>query len=229
MQLQQLEEYVRLLADWNERMNLTAIVREDEVWEKHIYDSVLFFVPLEAAIARVADVGSGGGLPGVVLQILRPGWTVDLIESQHKKAAFLEVVRQTLGLPGQVVCARAEQLGCKGGYREAYDVVTVRAVAALREVAELGLPLLRIGGILVASKGPRVREELLQEDGFAASLGGGLWRVSEERLPESGAYRALVHVEKKRATDARWPRPTAQIKRGKIRHTQGNMSKPSKP
>lgn len=159
-----LGDYLARLLAMNEQMNLTAIVDPGAAWERHVLDA-LTLVPLLAEIgprSRLADVGSGGGLPGIPVAIARPDLRVTLVEATQKKAAFLEAVAVALGLDNvEVRSARAEQLAT-GELRGAFDAVTARAVGRLATLVPLTAPLARTGGIVLLVKGQRADEELAE-------------------------------------------------------------------
>ncbi|MCL6626367.1 MAG: 16S rRNA (guanine(527)-N(7))-methyltransferase RsmG, partial [Alicyclobacillus shizuokensis] len=157
--------------------------------------------------ARVIDVGSGGGLPGIPLAIVRPDARVTLLEATGKKAAFLERAVAALGLANaRVIAARAEEVAHWPVEREAYDVATVRAVGHLAVVAELALPCVRVGGQVLAWKGRLSDEELDAGNRAARILGGEIAAVDRLVLPWSGAQRTMVRIEKRRPTPDRYPR-----------------------
>ncbi|MGI9952442.1 16S rRNA (guanine(527)-N(7))-methyltransferase RsmG [Moorellaceae bacterium AZ2] len=207
-QLRLLGEYGRLLLEKNREINLTSVVEEQEVWRKHFLDSLLLFLALEVPLStRVVDVGSGGGLPGVVLKIYRPDLEVTLVESIKKKAEFLTGVIGELGLAGiRCVWARAEELGRQGEFRESFDLATSRAVAELAVVLEYCLPLVKVGGKVVAYKGRKAEEELVRARRALEVLGAEVEKVWCSRLPAGGEERRLVVIRKRVSTDSRWPR-----------------------
>ena len=157
-----LGDYLARLLAMNEQMNLTAIKDPIEAWEKHAFDA-LTLVPLLAELgagARLVDVGSGGGLPGIPIAIARPDLKVTLVEATQKKAAFLSAVVEALGLSNVKVRAeRAEQLD---DVRGTYDAVTARAVARLNQLVQWTAPLAKGGGLLLLVKGQRADEELAE-------------------------------------------------------------------
>ena len=153
-----LEQYLDLLTAGNEQMNLTRITDREQARVQHVADALTLLPFLPAGAHRLADVGSGGGVPGVPLAIARPDVRVTLIESIGKKAAFLEESAAALGLANvHVFNGRAE--AWRGGR---FEVVACRAVAALGKLVEWCRPLVAPGGVLLAMKGPRIAEELAE-------------------------------------------------------------------
>ncbi|SMC00189.1 16S rRNA (guanine527-N7)-methyltransferase [Thermanaeromonas toyohensis ToBE] len=207
-QAELLYRYGRMLKEAGESLNLSAIREEKEIWRKHFLDSLLLFFALDVPKgARVVDIGTGAGLPGLVVKIYRPDLSVTLVDSKHKKLAFVQRVLGELGLQ-DVICkvARAEELGQKENWRASFDLALVRAVAELRVLVEYGLPLLKLGGKLVAYKGPRAEEEVEEARRALSLVGGeveGIWRG---RLPGVGEERKIVIIRKTIPTSPAWPR-----------------------
>lgn len=204
-----IERFVALLLAANRQVNLTRVTAPDEVARLHLLDS-LAALPLIDAMApgRVIDLGSGGGIPGLPLALARPDVRWTLVDSVGKKAAILAEFVAALGLENVgVVAARAETLGRDAAHREGYQLVTARACAALPVLAELALPLLAVGGSLLAWKGPLAEDDEEVRRGRAAigQLGGGALRIVEPGVPALGGHRFVV-VPKQRPTDARFPR-----------------------
>lgn len=206
------QRYAVALAEWNQRLNLTAILDPAEVLRRHFLDSLAGVAELDslATVApldhvRVVDVGSGAGLPGLALKIARPQHDYTLIESTTKRSRFLEWLIQDLALePVQVIAARAEEVAHLPETRDSFDLALCRALGPLALVAELCLPLVRPGGRLLAYKGPRVAAEA--EDGAeaAAILGAQLTEVRAVPIP--GLQRHLVIFTKLAPTPRRFPR-----------------------
>lgn len=198
------EAYVRLLLEANARLNLTRVVEPDGVARLHLLDS-LAALPMLPSSGTVVDLGSGGGVPGIVLALARPdvGWT--LVDSVRKKADALRDFVSSLGLSNvEVLAERAELLG-RGPARESFDVVTARACAALPVLVEYAVPLLRVGGTLLAWKGRISAEELTAGAAASELLGGGVPEVRATGVAALGDHRFVV-IAKERPTDARWPR-----------------------
>jgi len=205
--------HLDLVRTWNERMNLTAITDEREMIVKHALDSAAGLTVLQLGPGqRVLDVGTGAGFPGVVWKCLVPEIDLVLLESLQKRCRFLEEVGESvvrpMGGPGsyQVVWGRAEDQGRVAAHRERYDVVTARAVAELRVLAEYCLPFVRVGGAFLALKGPALGAELSAARGAIAKLGGEVAEVRELALPEGGLQRSLVLVRKVAPTPKLYPR-----------------------
>lgn len=151
--------YYELLVDWNSRVNLTAITDEREVAEKHFADSLLPSALIPEG-ARVIDVGTGAGFPGVPLMIMRDDISVVLPDSLQKRLVFLEALLAELGLSARLVHMRAEDAGRDAGLRESFDATLTRAVAPASVALELTVPLLKVGGASLLYKGQKAAEEL---------------------------------------------------------------------
>lgn len=199
------EEYVRLLLDANARLNLTRVVEPGGVARLHLLDALAALPLFPPGVARAVDLGSGGGVPGIVLALARPGLHWTLVDAVGKKVDALRSFVAGLGMANvEVVASRAELLG-RGPSRESYDLVTVRAVASLPVLAEYALPLLRAGGTLLAWKGSITPDELAAGRAASDRLGGGAPEERSAGIPALGDHR-FVLVEKLRPTPARWPR-----------------------
>ena len=211
VQLEQFDLYAQMLVEWNEKINLTAITAPEEIVTKHFIDSLTLLsavTPLQGA--SLADVGTGAGFPSVPVHIVRPDLKVTLLDSLQKRLTFLEALSQALGQQNQCVHARAEDAGRAAPHREAYDLVTARAVANLRELAEYCLPLVKVGGRFVALKGGDVEAELAEAQQAITLLGGRLEQNLQLQLP-SGDRRSLLVIEKRSQTPTKYPRPRAKM------------------
>jgi 16S rRNA (guanine527-N7)-methyltransferase len=207
--LDRLERYARLLASYK-KANVIGNRDLDRILLDHVLDSLSCFLhePLWEA-GRLADVGSGGGLPGIPISIVRPDLRTTLIESTGKKTDFLRHAAEQLALRNlEVVNARVEDLGRTQGQRGVYDIVTIRAVARLSVVAEYCVPLLEVGGQAIAMKAGLEGEEYEEGRGATGELGATIAGVEPvAMLPEVGEKeRNLVILEKIRETPARYPR-----------------------
>ena len=204
--LQQSVRYYTLLVEENKKYNLTSITDPEEAAEKHFLDSLLLLPDLaEYEEPQVIDVGSGAGFPGLPLKIFRPELQMTLMDSVGKKTAFINQIIKELGLKGVwTVHARAEEHALS--HREYYDLALSRAVAEMRVLMELTIPLVRVGGKVIISKGPGVQEELKAAVNALQVLGGEVERIREFSLPVSGDQRAVVRIAKTRATPSKYPR-----------------------
>lgn len=203
------ERYVELLLDANARLNLTRVTEPAAVARLHLLDA-LSALPLVDAVApsRAVDIGSGGGVPGLVLALARPDIAWLLVDSVGKKSDAMRAFADALGLRSVTVVAdRAERLGRDPQHRERHELVTARACAALPVLAEYALPLAAVGGALLAWKGglSATDDEVLRGAAAAALLGGGPPSIHETGMPALGAHR-LVLIPKDRPTPARYPR-----------------------
>lgn len=203
-QVAALGRYLDLLLEANRRVNLTRIRDRRSAEIEHVADALTLLRFLPAEPCEIADIGSGGGVPGIVLAIARPDCRVTLIESIGKKASFLELACRELGLSRVGVLAeRAETVG-RGERRERFDVVTARAVAEMATLLEWSMPLLRVGGCLLAMKGPRVTTELAGCERWLRPLGAARPVVRELDIPGLPGRR-VVEVVKTAPTDSRFP------------------------
>ena len=200
-QLALFETYYAMLADWNTRVNLTAITEPEDVAKKHFLDS-LAAAPYLKPNAAVADVGTGAGFPGVPLLILRPDLKLTLIDSLQKRLVFLEAVLKELKLSAELVHARAEDAGQNPKYREQFDVALTRAVSALPVLCELTLPLVKVGGRSIAYKGDSA-EELVASGNALNVLHATAERVI---IPADYGARELVILTKNGTTPKQYPR-----------------------
>lgn len=201
----QLEDYARLLVDWNEKMNLTAITEPEEIAVKHFLDS-LSPIPTGLIRGKVIDVGTGAGFPGLVLKIACPEISLTLLDSLNKRIRFLETVSEELGIRENIrfVHARAEDAARLE--RGVYDTVVSRAVANLATLSELCLPFLKVGGYFIALKGPAAEEELENAKRAITILGGETEQVITCQIPFSELSHKLVVIKKVRQTPSKYPR-----------------------
>lgn len=205
-QAEQFGQYLSLLLEWNEKMNLTAITDPEEIVEKHFVDSLtlLSHCKLKPG-AKLIDVGTGAGFPGVPLKILRPDIELTLLDGLNKRLTFLKEVCGALGISAQFVHKRAEEAGLNPQMRERYDVVTARAVAPLNVLCEYCLPLAKMKGFFLAMKGPGAAEELALAQHALDTLGGTDVELIELSLPTAGE-RTIISVQKKAFTPKGYPR-----------------------
>ena len=211
-QLSQLELYHKLLSEWNEKINLTAITDDRGVAVKHFADSMTIFnyfdIPQNA---RVIDVGTGAGFPGLVMKIVRPDIELTLIDSLQKRLNFLRTVLDNLHLDATLIHSRAEEGGQDMKLRESYDLAVSRAVAQLNILSEYCLPYVRLSGRFIAFKGS-VGDELQAAKNAIGILGGRIGKTPVFELPMEGGTRTLIEIEKVRPTPDKYPRQYGKIK-----------------
>jgi 16S rRNA (guanine527-N7)-methyltransferase len=202
-----LDRYLDLLLEANQRMNLTRITDRAAAELHHLADALTLLPFLLKGSHNLADVGSGGGVPGIPLAIARPDAQVTLIESTRKKAIFLREAIATLELGNvQVSDRRVEEVARSGETsRESFDVAVARAVATMEWLAEWCLPLVKVGGKMLAMKGPRVRDELPIAARGIRIFGGGEPVVHPVDLPGTD-QRVIVEIPKRTRSDKRYPR-----------------------
>ena len=214
---ERLDIYARLLVEWNEKMNLTAITDPIGITVKHFADSLTAAPLLPKGAFSMIDVGTGAGFPGVPLALLREDCRLTLLDSLNKRLVFLDTVCRELGLTVTLVHARAEEGGRKPELREQYDVATARAVAALPTLCEYCLPFVKVGGQFLALKGPDCDREQEAAKRAISLLGGRVVLTRAMTLPEQPEVgiepmeRRLVSVVKTAPTPPKYPRPTAKI------------------
>jgi 16S rRNA (guanine527-N7)-methyltransferase len=207
-QVTMLSTYERELLEWNEKFNLTAIRTVDGIRSKHFLDSFSCVQAWkENPPARLIDVGTGAGFPGLALKILYPAMRLTLVESVAKKAKFCQHMVETLALENvQVLAVRAEQVGQMPAHREKYDWAVARAVASMPVLAEYLLPLVKVGGGILAQKGESGPAEAQAAEKALKMLGGRLRQLVRVELPGVADERYLVIANKVAATPPGYPR-----------------------
>lgn len=209
-QEEQFARYIATLADWNQRVNLTSIVEPEAVQTHHFLDSLTVAAALPTQTlqsGRVLDVGAGAGFPGVPLKIIFPNIRLVLLEATGKKVTFLHHLIDYLALSDvEVHLGRAEDLGNDPSLREGFDAVFARGVAKMPALAELTLPFLRPGGLLVAHKKGDIKQELAEAAEAIHILGGGPLMSQTVEVPGLADDRVLVVIEKVSPTPVGYPR-----------------------
>lgn len=209
-QLLLLDRYYELLISFNEKINLTAITKREDVFLKHFYDSLTLCRVIDFnGVSSLCDVGTGAGFPGIVIKIFFPHLKLTLVDALNKRIKFLETVCLELGLSSvTLVHARAEEYALKN--REMFDVVTARAVAALPVLLEYCLPLVKVSSYFVSMKGV---EDVSTSSSALNVLGGKIECVDEFVLPYEESSRMLIKVRKEKKTSNKYPRRFAEIKK----------------
>jgi 16S rRNA (guanine527-N7)-methyltransferase len=214
-ELQVIGDHVRLLLAWNEKINLSGIRAPDAIAVEHVLDSLTALPILRrAGVEEFLDIGSGGGFPGLPLAVALPARRALLVESVGKKARFLATAVDAIGVrdPVSIAATRAETLTADPRHRGYWQAVTARAIAEMGELVELALPLLRVGGLLVAWKRRPAEEELARAEGAIHQLHGRLIRLEPVTVPGLEDH-VLAVVQKTAETPAQFPRDSALRRR----------------
>ena len=203
-QVKEFYDYMNLLIEWNEKINLTAITEPKDIILKHFIDSITISKEIKDK-QKVADIGTGAGFPGIPLNIINGNAEYTLVDSLNKRINFLNEVIEKLGLKNIVTNhSRVEDFAKNN--RAKYDVATSRAVAPLNVLLEYLLPLVKIGGICICMKGSNVNEEIQESKRALELLGGKIEKIEEICLPESDNTRNIIIIKKVKITPLKYPR-----------------------
>ncbi len=198
--------YTNMLLEWNEKINLTAITEQNEIIQKHFIDSLTINKYVNEK-AKIIDVGTGAGFPGIPLKIVRDDINVTLLDALNKRINFLnEIIEQNELTNIETIHARAEEAGKNKALRECFDIATSRAVAPLNVLVEYLLPLVKIGGKCICMKGSNAKEEIENSRKAISILGGKIEKIEELELPNSDIKRTIIVIKKEKNTPAKYPR-----------------------
>ncbi|HEO6112170.1 TPA: 16S rRNA (guanine(527)-N(7))-methyltransferase RsmG [Streptococcus agalactiae] len=207
-QKKQFETYFRLLVEWNEKINLTAITDKEEVYLKHFYDSIAPILQgyIDNSPLSILDIGAGAGFPSIPMKILYPEIDITIIDSLNKRINFLNILANELELSGvHFFHGRAEDFGQDKVFRAKFDIVTARAVARMQVLAELTIPFLKVNGRLIALKAAAAEEELISAEKALKTLFSQVTVNKNYKLP-NGDNRNITIVSKKKETPNKYPR-----------------------
>ncbi|HGD6643359.1 TPA: 16S rRNA (guanine(527)-N(7))-methyltransferase RsmG [Streptococcus agalactiae] len=207
-QKKQFETYFRLLVEWNEKINLTAITDKEEVYLKHFYDSIAPILQgyIDNSPLSILDIGAGAGFPSIPMKILYPEIDITIIDSLNKRINFLNILANELELSGvHFFHGRAEDFGQDRVFRAKFDIVTARAVAKMQVLAELAIPFLKVNGRLIALKAAAAEEELISAEKALKTLFSQVTVNKNYKLP-NGDDRNITIVSKKKETPNKYPR-----------------------
>lgn len=207
-QKKQFETYFRLLVEWNEKINLTAITNKGEVYLKHFYDSIAPILQgyIDNSPLSILDIGAGAGFPSIPMKILYPEIDITIIDSLNKRINFLNILANELELSGvHFFHGRAEDFGQDKVFRAKFDIVTARAVARMQVLAELTIPFLKVNGRLIALKAAAAEEELISAEKALKTLFSQVTVNKNYKLP-NGDDRNITIVSKKKETPNKYPR-----------------------
>lgn len=210
-QITQFDKYFKTLIEWNEKMNLTAITDENDVYLKHFYDSITIAFDFEFNQQSIVDVGAGAGFPSIPLKIVYPDLKVTIVDSLTKRITFLNHLFQELDLTDcKAISIRAEDYAKDN--REKCDIVMARAVAKLSILDELCLPLVKVDGYFLALKGLKAAEELDEAKKGINVLGGKVEKIVDFKLSNDD-HRSNIIIKKVKSTPSKYPRMFAKIKK----------------
>lgn len=205
-QQEQFYSYMNLLLEWNKKMNLTAIVNEEEILTKHFIDS-LSIAPYIKENDKILDIGTGAGFPGIPLKIALPKNNFLLLDSLNKRINFLNVLIENLNLQNiQAIHGRAEEVANIEENRENYEIVVSRAVAKLNVLLEYMLPFTKVNGRCICMKSVEIEDELKEAQNAINVLGGEIEIVDEITLDEMEIKRKIVVIKKVKQTPKKYPR-----------------------
>lgn len=213
--LNKLEGYFSFLVSYNEHTNLTAITEHDEVYIKHFLDSMLLSVSYDLSNKTLCDVGAGAGFPSVPCAIINESISVDIVDSLNKRINFLNELIEKIDIHNvKAYHSRAEEWVIDK--RESYDIVSARAVARLNILAELCMPLVKVGGVFIAMKSKEYEEELKEALQAISTLGGEVVEIKHYNLPYDMGDRNIIIIKKVKECSKKYPRSFAKIKQNPI-------------
>lgn len=205
-QIKKFMNYMNLLLEWNEKINLTAITQPEEVKLKHFVDSLTVLKCINDD-DKVIDIGTGAGFPGIPLKIMKENTKITLLDSLNKRINFLNIIIETLNLRNiQAIHGRAEEIARNKLYREKYDVAVSRAVANLSTLSEYMLPFVKVGGKCICMKGANVNEEIEKAKNAIKELGGEIEIVDNFYLSDNDNERNIIIIRKVKETSSKYPR-----------------------
>lgn len=205
-QISKFYKYMNMLIEWNEKINLTAIIEPNEIILKHFIDSLTIYKDIPNN-SSVVDVGTGAGFPGIPLAIMNESLKITLVDSLNKRLIFLQEVINELNLKNvELVHARAEEFGQNKKYRECFDVSTSRAVANLSTLSEYLIPLVKVNGKVISMKASEAQEEINDAKKAIEVLGGAIEKIEEFNLPQSDIGRTVIIIRKEKTTPNKYPR-----------------------
>lgn len=206
LQVGKFYKYMNLLQEWNNKINLTAIIEPSDIILKHFIDSMSILKYINKQ-DKIIDVGTGAGFPGIPIQIINQNSKVVLLDSLNKRIKFLDNVIENLNLKNiETIHMRAEECGRLQEYREQFDVAVSRAVAPMNILLEYLLPMVKVGGKCICMKGPEIDEELKNCTKALEILGGKIEKIEKINLANTNNRRTIIIVRKNKKTPNKYPR-----------------------
>ena len=212
--LEKLDKYYKLLVEWNEKINLTRIIQEEDVYLKHFYDSLTLnkAIDLNEKLS-LCDVGTGAGFPGIVLKIVFPNLSITLVDSLLKRINFLNLVIKELELDDiNAIHTRCEDYARI--HREEFDIVTSRAVANLTTLSELCIPLVKVNGFFIPMKA-NAMDEINDASDILKKLESNIEQIIEFDLPMENSHRTIIKIRKNKKSNVKFPRSFDKIKKNR--------------
>lgn len=210
--LSKFEVYMDYLIEYNNNVNLTAVIEPSQIVIKHFLDSLIFTKAAEIKGSdRLIDIGTGAGFPGIPVKIAFPDIRLTLLDSLNKRVVFLQKLIEKLGVEADIMHKRAEDGASDDNLREKFDYATSRGVASLNILAEYCLPYVKLGGYFVAMKGPSAENEIKNAMNAIKTLGGGEVTTKHFELPDKSGKRSVILIKKVSSTDKKYPRMSARI------------------
>ena len=209
------QKYLDLLMEWNQKINLTALKTEEEIIEKHFYDSLLMAEEIKFDDQSLLDVGTGAGFPGIPLKIVFEDLFVTLLEPTLKRVNFLDIVIKELGLKKIVTVNKRAEDYVKDA-RSYYDLVTARAVSRLNMLLELCMPLVKVDGLFLAMKGSKGEEEIQESINALKILNGEIFKIQKTKLVTDNDERMNIFIKKTDEISMKYPRAYGQIKKSPL-------------
>ncbi len=210
-QLEKLNQFYELLISWNQKMNLTRIIEKEDVYLKHFYDSLTLskVIDLKQDLT-LCDVGSGAGFPGIVLKICFPNLKITLLDSLQKRVNYLNEIIKKLDLKKiEAIHTRAEDYAKQN--REKFDIVTARAVANLKILSELCIPMVKVNGLFIAMKA-NIEEEIENSTEIIKKLDSKIEKIETFYLPIENSIRNIIMIQKQKPTNNLYPRRIEKMK-----------------
>ena len=213
-QINKLDKFYHLLIEWNEKINLTTITKEEDVYLKHFYDSLTLIKVIDLTKnLEILDVGTGAGFPGIVLKIVFPNLKITLLDSLKKRIDYLNIIIKELDLKDiETVCDRSENYTKNN--KEKYDVIVSRAVASLKIISEITFQGIKVNGYLVVMKA-NIQDEIELAQEIIKNINGKLDKIEKFNLPIENSNRTLIKIKKIGKTNNKYPRNYSIIKKEK--------------